>query len=128
MSVGFIPFGILEMGDRLTFMTWVHHLEWLELQGIHPDDLDFIWALALEMVNALDDPRGVTMEQLGFGSLHSVRLVEDRLRGVDGTLYGPRIIDFGSGFVNPYEQYTGLFDEDQFIDIDSVITHFAPAA
>lgn len=91
---------------EVTLMQWYYHLDWLESQGIAFDDLAYVHEIAIDRANLMVDPTGVTMRDLGFGSLDSVRRVAEHIGGADGIPPVPRRLNFGvvAGF-NPYEHH-----------------------
>jgi len=120
---------MVSSSNDLTYMQWFHHLNWLETQGLNPDDLLYIWRVALDRVNALPDPTGATMRSVGLGSLHSVLLVQDLLGGADGMLLQPRRLEFEEFVLNPYDHYYDRTVWEEF-DESVVVANpmFAPAA
>jgi hypothetical protein len=83
----------------VTFLTWIHHFDWLVDEGFALDDLLYINRIAMRRADRINDYRGVTMDQLGFGSLASVIAVGAHVSAPDGSVPGPRQLVLP----NPYD-------------------------
>lgn len=104
-----LAFIAMSNNSNYTFYQWHNHFDVLEREGYNPLDLEFIRLVVVSRINDRQDLTGemlfnVTMADVGFGSLSSVLLVNDRLgSSVDGIPI-PRQLIFGDPEVpNPYD-------------------------